>query len=395
MEKLDSVISRQESLNEKLVFICKENNITNLRLTSIGNSIGSGYSMFRTTKPLLLRNENLGKIMEAYDINLDLHQYARAQNNNDEHVFSWLANNITESEIQKMNVNDYSGGRTSMETNISDENLKKYYPLAFKDSLENPIQDIIFESNDNLANIVIYNGATGSFLDNLSRKGKITQMLTYGIKRDIKSLEATLKFIQEKNRNKGSNTQVYICGAPDVPIVHITEVINHKLRRIAKEYANVTYVKPVTVKLLYPSYEEEQKMSLEESQSFLKRLSILRPDIHYDEIEYLKLNNNIIAAINDNYQVLRGMINVDRSLYALSSKLELEEQEKIDNKELVSELVTDIISKENLQIGSEYQKDLFRKRLGYYLKEREPYDFYYLGNRNIKDSIEKVNAKSK
>ena len=394
MEKLDNVINRQEKLNEELAIICRDNDITNLRITSIGNSIASGYSWFRTTKPLLLRNESLGKIMKAYDINLDLHQYARAQNNNDEHIFSWLSSNKTESEIQKMNVNDYSGGRTSMPSNgLTQEDLKKYYPLAFHSSLENPIQDIIFESNESLANIVIYNGVTGSFLDNVTRNGKIPQMLTYGIKRDIKSLEATLKFIQEQNRSKGSNTQVYLCGAPDFLGLHITEIINHKLKRVAKEYANVIYVEPIKSKFLYPSYEAEQKMSLEENQNILKRLLMLRPDIHYDEIEYLKFNNNIIASINDNYQVLRAMVKVDRNLFSLSSKLELEEQAKIDDKDVVTSLITDIISKENSSIDSKYHQDLFRERLTYYLKERQPYDFYYLGNKNMEESIEEVKGK--
>ena len=394
--KMDDIIKKQKRLNTKLAVLCKDNNITNLRLTSIGNSIASGYSWFRTTKPLLLRNKSLEKIMEAYDINLDLHQYARAQNNNDEHIFSWISSNTTESEIQRMNVNDYSGGRTSMPSNgLTEEDLKRYYPLAFKSSLENPIQDIIFESDESLANIVIYNGATGSFLDNVTRNGKIPQMLTYGIKRDIKSLEATLKFIQEQNRSKGSNTQVYLCGAPDFLGFHITEIINHKLKRIAKEYANVIYVKPVKSKFLYPSYEEEQKLSLEENQNLLKRLLMLRPDIHYDEIEYLKFNNNIIAAINDNYQVLRAMINVDRNLFSLSSKLELEEQDKIDNKEIVDDLVADIISKENARIDSKTHKDFFRERLNYYLNEREPYDFYYLGKKTIDKVTEEVRSKSK
>ena len=276
-------------MNTKLALLCKDNNITNLRLTSIGNSIASGYSWFRTTKPLLLRNNSLEKIMEAYDINLDLHQYARAQNN----------------------------------------------------------------------------------------------------------LEATLKFIQEQNRSKGSNTQVYLCGAPDFLGFHITEIINHKLKRIAKEYANVIYVKPVKSKFLYPSYEEEQKLSLEENQNLLKRLLMLRPDIHYDEIEYLKFNNNIIASINDNYQVLRAMINVDRKLFSLSSKLELEEQDKIDNKEIVDDLVVDIISKENSRIDSKIHQDFFRERLNYYLNEREPYDFYYFGKKTIDKVTEEVRSKSK
>lgn len=395
-ENEKKVIIEQLKQNINLALLCKENNITNLRITSIGNSIAAGYSMARTIRPLLLRNESLNRIMTSHNINLDLHQYARAQNNNDEHVFNWVTDNITESEIEKMNVNDYSGGKTSMPTNsLIKREMKKYYPLAFSDSLENPIQDIIFESNENLVNIVIYNGATGSYLDNVSRNGKITQLLTYGIKRDIKSIEATLKFIQEQNRSKGSNTQVYLCGAPDVPIIHINEFINCKLRRIAKEYANVIYVHPIMSKFLRLNYEDEQNMSLEESQNLLKKILMLRVDVHHDEIEYLKLNNNIISAINENYQVLRSMINVDRELFALSSKLELEEQDKIDNKELVTELITDIISRENSTIDSKYHQQLFKKRLRYYLKERQAYDFHYLGNKNMKESIEKASTKSK
>ena len=121
---------------------------------------------------------------------------------------------------------------------------------------------------------------------------------------------------------------------------------------------------------------------------------MLRTDIHYDEIEYLKFNNNIIASINDNYQVLRAMVKVDRNLFSLSSKLELEEQAKIDDKDVVTSLITDIISKENSSIDSKYHQDLFRERLTYYLKERQPYDFYYLVNKNMEESIEEVRGNS-
>ena len=116
-ENEKKVIIEQLKQNINLALLCKENNITNLRITSIGNSIAAGYSMARTIRPLLLRNESLNRIMTSHNINLDLHQYARAQNNNDEHVFNWVTDNITESEIEKMNVNDYSEGKTSMPTN--------------------------------------------------------------------------------------------------------------------------------------------------------------------------------------------------------------------------------------------------------------------------------------
>lgn len=60
--------------------------ITNLRLISLGNSIASGYSMVRSTKPLLLRNESLEEVLQKENITLERHHFARAQNNNDEHI---------------------------------------------------------------------------------------------------------------------------------------------------------------------------------------------------------------------------------------------------------------------------------------------------------------------
>lgn len=118
--------------------------------------------------------------------------------------------------------------------------------------MDKGLQEILFEKSNNLANIIIYNGATGSFLDNITRNGKLSQKLTYGIKRDITSLEATLKIIQEKNRNSSLNIQLYLCGAPNFLGLHISDIINHKLQSLSKNYAFVTYVEPVKSKLLYP-----------------------------------------------------------------------------------------------------------------------------------------------
>ena len=112
-EKLES-----KKLAEDLVEVLKQNNvkITNLRLISLGNSIASGYSMVRSTKPLLLRNESLEEVLKEENINFERHHFARAQNNNDEHIFGWLVSNIKESEIHRMNRSDYSGSASSMIT---------------------------------------------------------------------------------------------------------------------------------------------------------------------------------------------------------------------------------------------------------------------------------------
>lgn len=110
--KRQKLIEVQQVLNENLADIMNKNGISKVRLTSFGNSIASGYSMVRTTKPLLLRNESLGQIMINSGISLDIHHFARAQNNNDERLYEWLINNIKESEIHKMNQNDYSNSKT-------------------------------------------------------------------------------------------------------------------------------------------------------------------------------------------------------------------------------------------------------------------------------------------
>ena len=64
-------------------------------------------------------------------------------------------------------------------------------------------------------------------------------------------------------------------------------------------------------------------------------------------------------------------------------------------KDDIDDLVVDIISKENSRIDSKIHQDFFRERLNYYLNEREPYDFYYLGKKTIDKVTEEVRSKSK
>lgn len=104
----DEILKRQEQINETLANLFQSYGISNFRLTSLGNSISSGYSMTRTTMPLLLRNYSLKRIMEEHDITLDRHNFARSQNNNDEHVFDWILNNTKETAMNRVNRSDYS-----------------------------------------------------------------------------------------------------------------------------------------------------------------------------------------------------------------------------------------------------------------------------------------------
>ena len=370
--KKPTLLEIQKKLNEELAITLEFEGIKNVRLTSLGNSIASGYSMVRTIKPLLLRNETIEEIFGQANLELERYNFARAQNNNDEHIFSWICRNIKESEINDMCFNDFFPGPTSMPNKgITYDELKEYYPSDFEGKIDNGLRDIILSNEENMANIVIYNGCTGSFLDNVTRNGKLHQMLTYGIKRDTKGLEATLKLIQSSNRYDGTNTQVYICGAPNFLGLNIVELINGKLKKIAKQYANVTYVEPVKAKFIYPKHKDIG----------------YGIDIHYSEEEYQQLNNNILKSIIGNYQINQAMINVDRDLHGLSTYVELDEQWLLKDKETLSEKIEKIIKKQRIDSD---KKEQFHNRAKKYLIEKAPYDFYYLGKENMKKSLEKT-----
>ena len=116
MKKIN-IYELQRKINTKLAEIFKANGIKNFRITSVGNSIATGYSMVRTTKPLLLRNESLEEILAAESIRLDRHSFARAQNNNDRVMFNYLVTDKPESEVNKEARHDFSNARTSMPVN--------------------------------------------------------------------------------------------------------------------------------------------------------------------------------------------------------------------------------------------------------------------------------------
>lgn len=378
--RLEKIKSRQIELNERLAEILINDQITQLKMTSVGNSIGSGYSMVRSIKPLLLRNETIASIMKDHGIDLVRKHFARAQNNNDEHVASWVIRNIKESEIHKMNRVDYGDSFAKMPGKInglSDTLMDEYYPIDMAD--DRGLSDVILEQDYNLANIVIYNGCTGSFLDNVTRNGNFSQKFTYGVKRDLTGIRSTLNYIQTNNRysntntNTNTNTQVYICGVPNFWGLGVSNIINNKLEKVAADYANVTYVRPVNAKVLYRTYD--------------KKFPWIMPDFHYDEAEYLKLNNNIVESIINNYAFNKYMINIDRNFFQISSDLELIKQQLLGNNLYIQQVIRDVFIDQCDKFSSDSEKKVFRHKAKVYLKERAPYDFYYIGKKNIDSSL--------
>lgn len=170
----------------------------------------------------------------------------------------------------------------------------------------------------------------------------------------------------------------YIYGAPNFLGINIVNIINNKLRRLAKKYANVSYVEPVKSKLFYRNIETGK----------------MGADIHYDEGEYDRLNNHILSTIINNYQISQEMINTDRRFYRLSSKIEFSEERDSILPMIKSIMETEIESTMQKFISNE-DKLQYGKRAVAYLKEREPYDFFYLGKKNIEtvinNNMQKIN----
>ena len=87
--------------------------------------------------------------MKRNNIELDIHHFARAQNNSDGHILEWLETNIKESEIHRLNRNDYSNGPTNLRTRyMSEERMDKYYPLNMK--VDKGLNDVIYENNEDI-----------------------------------------------------------------------------------------------------------------------------------------------------------------------------------------------------------------------------------------------------
>jgi len=363
MKKLtkEQVLRKLERNNNRLARILKSYNISKINMICCGNSISSGFSFTSNTKPLLFRNENIEDIFSENLIDLNRYHFARAEDNNDEHILSYLLNDTKLSEICKLNRFDLTAMKA---TGVDESNIDELYPLNDDTTIKGLISD--YDSS----NIIIYNGATGSFLDNVTRGGK--HYLTHGIKRDCTSIEAFLKYIQEYNRVNGTNIQVYLCGAPS--LLKASDLfINTRLKDISKKYANVVYVENIPKKLLYK-----------------KENGVITPDTHYDEEEYLNLNNKIIEKIIKNYLITNFLINIDRGVYNLNKEYQLGEI-TIDDVQVGTSEIIDfniIANQEKFKaLGIELKKVL--KEVREYLVNRTPYDFYYSGKRNIKMSINK------
>ena len=360
---------------EKLAGLLSKLKIKRFYLTGAGNSLMSGYSRLFKTEPLFKRNTNLTAIFARHDIDIIVTHFSRTQNNNDEHIHHYFQSNISEKDMYEYNRIDNIKPDTPV-INKTEKEEEKYYPKNPEHNYH--FKDNVLNSEKDRANILVYIGGTGSFLDNVTRGG-FPKILS-GFKRDITSISAILKEIQSSNRNNETNTQVYLVGIPRYLNTPVTDIaINRHLKSLAKEYANVTYIEPINAKLFYG----------------------LKPDVHLNEEEYLELNNSIIESINDNYITVMAKIEIDRALFNLNEFVEILGSKKLENQKegkisAMHEMAQKLLEKTLNPIIDKYLKLLkdenldtqtFIDEITEYINSKAPYDFYYLGKDNLKRSF--------
>lgn len=347
-KRLEIVKKSLEQSNDELIKLLEIYDIEKINLTSVGNSIATGYSMSDCIKPLLLRNDDL---LSKLNGRISIYSFARAQDNNDEHIYNWLISNKRQSEINRLVELDFTSEKGMPHDTITDDLVKEYY--SFSDIGFN---DLVCLDSSNLANILVYNGVTGSFLDNITRGGKKD---LNGFNRDLISLEAILKYIYLK----APNTQVYVCGVPNIAKINIVGFINRKIKEICAHYSNAVYVSPVPQSIIY------------------KRDGKIVLDVHYNEEEYLKLNTSIISSIVENYGFVRILTEIDLLLKEYSS-----DSHYGVSSINVNDVIGQVLSSKKLSFNE-------LKRIEKYYKEKYPYDYFYTKKDEISDLIREGSVK--
>ena len=364
-EKLDKT-------NEELIKFMKEYPKKTLSLTAIGNSISDGFSMSEPGRLLLDRNLGLIEMGKNNGIKVKTYHLSRSENNNALEVANWIRNNCTEQDSYNWNKADYLRYINDNNPLLTEEEINKYFSNGNKEK----IQNIIFNSNPKEANIVILNLGTGSFLDVVTRHGSLTIPNILGsVDRDIRGISEILELIQNNNRQNNSHTQVYLCGAPRIMNTIITDLgMNPYIKKLATEYANVTYV---------PSFPRQA--------FYITPKGTILPDPHYNHAEYYHFLNEIEKNIINSYLLRNLMIDLDIMLYQLSVDNDIKYGNNDESNTL--DYIQFLAKKYEANNGNyNYFIDLVKT----YIKNRYPFDFYRLSPKeNLSHSVNKLKKSKK
>ncbi len=339
-------------VNEKLVHYLRKYPKTKLSLTAIGNSISDGFSMAEPGRLLLDRNLGLIDFGKQNGLDVETYQLSRSENNNSLAVFQWILENCCEKDSYRWNIEDYRRAIQRGNPLLSEEEIRKF----FQNGSDKRIQDVLFNSDQSNANIVILNLGTGSFLDVITRHGSLSiPNVFHSVDRDIYGICSILEFIQNHNRKNGSNTQIYLCGAPRIMNTAITDIfMNPKIKKVGEAFANVTYV---------PSFPR---------QAFYKTPSgSIIPDPHYNQAEYYHFLSDVENHIIDHYLIRDLMIDLDRVLYQMSCDNDLNGANYSKND--IKDVIDGIAKKYESKTGD---YNYFIEFIKSYIKGRYPFDYF-------------------
>ena len=341
-----------EKANKKLVNFIRDFPKDKLSLTVIGNSIGDGFSMSEPGELLLNKNAELINIGKSNDLAVEIYQLTRSENNNSLTVFNWIMDNCSERDTYKWNKEDYKRAIKRGKPLLSEEEIDK----IFIGGSNKRIQDVIFDCDKRNANIVILSLGTGSFIDMITRHGSISiSNIINSVNRDVYGIRSILELIQNKNRKNGSNTQVYLCGAPRIMNTFLTDLfMNSKIKKVGREYANVTYV---------PSFPR---------QVFYKTINGNKiADLHYNLAEYYHFLMTIENKIIDNYFIRDLMIDLDRELFQICNDNDINGANY--SKDNIKDIIDEYARKYESKTGN---YNYFIEYIKPYIRIRYPFDFF-------------------
>ncbi len=350
-------IIKEMSVSNKLIQVLAEDKIKKLSLVFTGNSITSGFTVSDKVIPMGQRIPTI-ILQNLKELNVGIYDVAIAGDNSDEHLLNNYINNTPLKDYVDFNrANYFVDGNMGAKCNITEEEFEQYYNFTYNSDIT--IQEAMFSEQKEEANIVVYCGLTGKFLDNFDR-GVLGDMVNSfsKIKQDYGSAHGFLSSISNKNR-QGKNTQVYIIGVPNFLGIRVAEIWNSKLRKLAKYYPNAVFVEPVIGKMFYKN----------------------GIDIHYDASEYEKAIVKIFTAMIENYKNTKIHIEIDRLLHQAglaNMKTNFNKVKDLDEK-IISILEKYGLNK--IEMGSLLRDFDKRYKLVY------PHEFYYLKDRDLIKTI--------
>jgi len=310
-EAMNRLNGENIKLSEQFLEMFRNLDIKNFNILSVGNSISAGYSKCDEILPFLMRSN-----IYSLDKDKGYYSYARIRRNEDSNIYRWYNSNISHEEIIKLNINDIEAKKdTYVEKFWSRQTLENYDNLAKKSNIG--FKDLNLLDN----NIIIYNGFTGQFTNSFRNDTSLNKIkIIDQFKKDIYGARMILNQIYLDN----PNTQVYVCGLPNIMKTGIISSLDTYIKKICDDIPNTIYVPGIVRNALF--YLDGQKQF----------------DIHYSRPEYLQLWNNITNAINNNYIYISFMTTLIEKLKKYSDLLEKSNiNEKENNDEISNILVAE------------------------------------------------------